>query len=318
VTRQTATTARAGRQPPIQKTNPDNPLVVAAQLVAALAAAGGLVALGIQVRHARRAVKRDRTVAFMDRFISPEFAPLASRTKSFLELVDAGDAVEKIQAWEAAAHAGEACLPRTPRHPTAPKASKNDVFNLLSFFEIIGAAHTLGQLDEEAFMRTFGPAPVEFFVSGWWFVCWARAGQVRVERDSVAWSGFEDLVRRQLELDNRFKAWFGPLRTVRLLVLPDAGTAGALDWSLCARLSRALSEHRESHHVVTGGTFLDDGCAGGPVVSTVIAVPTHLSFDARAWKAQVERAEQMQWQLRRRGFRALEDLIRKLPPDVTA
>ncbi len=306
-------------------------VLLVAQILGIFSAFGGLVFLGRQVRaanaataaairqakaandqnlHAQADAKRRRTTEFQEKFTSPEFGVAHARVLSYLDAEDARDVVEKIQAWVTAAYAEKDCLPRTPRSLSAPKASKIDVASVFGFYENMGAAYRLGQLDEEAFHRTFGPVPAQNFADAWWFICWAREGRFRQATQPTDYSEFEDLARGTLEREPNFKEICKANASIRVIALPDTRVTDGLAWHLCGRLSRALSSHTDFPFDARRAASSSTG--PGLIVSSVIAVPNDLGLDACRWLKEVKLAKRLEEQLKQMARPELEAVLREL------
>jgi hypothetical protein len=263
---------------------------------ATAAAVSQATAANHQNRHSQLSAKRQRTTTFQEQYTSHEFAVLTSRVDGYLDARDARDAVQKIQAWETAGHGTESSLPRTPRSTSAPKASKVDVVSVFGFYENMGAAYQLEQLDEEAFHRTFGPVPALDFARAWWFICWNRDGEFRSAGQPGDYSEFEDLVRKTLAQKPIYRDYCKPKASIRVIALPDSKVADEVAWDLCGRLSQALSSNADLQFDL-GSTA--SGRTGEPsIVSKVIAIPNDLGLNACRWLKEVQAAEKLEKQLR--------------------
>jgi hypothetical protein len=211
-------------------------LVVLAQVIAALVALATLlllyrqvlaakeqiVALNKQIEDAGKNAKIERSLAFQQRFTGREFRTGGSLFTAYLDVDDARDAVEKIRAWQTAPHAEDPSLPRSPRDPGAPCPSKNEILQVLDFFEDLGTAFNAEQIAQEELVKSFGSTPVEIYTIGWWFLCWRRRGAPVAETE--LYEEFAQLVttiraKKPDLLEEK------PKSSVRLLAIPS-GTNG--------------------------------------------------------------------------------------------
>jgi hypothetical protein len=254
---------------------------------------------------ARGDAKRQRTVAFQEHYTHVDFLAVLARVLAFLDTTDARDAVQKIHAWEVAAHGELACLPRTPRDPSAPMASRIEVNYVFGFYENIGAAYQLGQLDVDAFELTFGPDPANVFVLAWWWVCWRRGGRLRPVGRQTVFAGLEDLVRWSHQKDPSFDLTPNP--EIRLLALPDSTYADAPTWDVCGRLSQAVGAF-PLQTLAIAPARPPSGGAGG-VVDRIVAVPGDLGLDPSGWLRQIKLAGALEEALRPLPRAGLERLI---------
>lgn len=186
-------------------------------------------------------------------------------------------------------------------------ASRNDVQSVFGFYENMGTAHRLGQLDEEAFHRTFGPAPADILSLGWWFICSRRNGCFRRQGEGAYFSEFEDLVRRIFEHEHAFRDEYKPNPLVRLLALPDLRYSDAAAWRLCEYLSQELSAGHLD--VPLPDPASADRGDQRRVVANVIHVPSDLGLDPCAWLKHVQAAKRLQARLRLMGRSELENLL---------
>jgi hypothetical protein len=287
-----------------------------AQIVGVAFALGGLVYLARYTAATRKLnqitladSKIHRTVTFQDHYTRPDFAAVASRVKAFLICQDADDALQKIRAFLRAPHAEKSCLPRTPRDPTAPMANRLDIQTVFGFYENVGAAEQLDQLNDDAFYRTFGPVPAELFSTAWWFVCWIRDGAFRPSGREMVFSEFEDLVRRTFEREPRFRQELKPNPDIRMLVVPADKDDDV--WELCGNLSRALSNAlRANPESLAPILALAPGQPDpAAVVSRVIAVPSDLGLDEDQWREFVEKASTLEKHLRAMTRHQLESFL---------
>jgi hypothetical protein len=292
------------------------------QMGAGVAAAFGLIALALQINtaekgvraankqieHAQDDARRQRTVAFQDRFTSPEFANVHARVKAFFVVKDARDVVDKIRSACAAPHAADPSLPRTPRDPDAPMASHIDLHNVLGFYENIGAAYKLKQLDTTAFERTFGPLPAEAFAIAWWYVCWKRGGKLREPGKPTAFAEFEDLARALVERHSLTAKELEDGRSFGAFVLPDAKCTDAAVWDLCGRLSAILD--KAPPLVALAPTAVSTWTLGEHrLVKTVIAVPPGIGIDQTVSEHYVRAAATLEARLRALTMPELEALV---------
>ena len=260
-----------------------------------------------QNRHAQMSAKRERTTTLQEQYTSYEFTLRNARVQGYLSACDARDAVQKIQAWENAGHGAEPSLPRTPRNPRAPHASKIDVVNVFGFYENLGAAYQLEQLDQEAFHRTFGPIPAMDFARAWWFICWSRGGAFRSGGQPADFSEFEDLVRITVTQKPAYRAYCKPTASIRFIALPDLRFADGVAWDLCGRLSQALSSNADLQ--LDFGSKAAGDASGRSVVSKVIAIPNDLGLDACHWLKQIKAAESLGESLRKVARPHLERVL---------
>jgi hypothetical protein len=269
----------------------------------ALAAIAAWVAYR-QFKHARREAHIARTLAFLEQMQDDAFQSKASLCMSYIDVEEdheigiVADCVEKIQAWELAAYAGEKSLPRSPRAAAdskAPSASINDVLAVFSFLERLGESYNQGLLDTPTIHRVISRNPIQIFITAWWFVVWQREGELtdllyrELETFVLSMRSHPDL--RDLD---RKTASSQPHARIRVLVLPDR-RADSQSWELCVHLSERLSRRAEAA-LLTIGQLLDvvaglvkaDGTPGAgptgtPVVHRVLAVPRSIEVRCSAW-----------------------------------
>ena len=188
----------------------------------------------------------------------------------------------------------------------------NDVDHVLGFFEDLGTARNCALLDDEVFVRSFGHAPVQIFMEAWWYICWARHGELGHE--SRIFGEFEKMVRWL-----RATASFAdtPNPAIRLLVLPsDPETAGWGAWNLCRDLSKALSEYpamgTQSVREGVGATIrplVATGATG--LFSEVVAVPP-LDVGTEDWTTELEEATRLLDHLQKLDPSGVRTLIQRL------
>lgn len=213
------------------------------QLVAAVAAAVGLWFLVQQVGITKRQFLGDRTRRFQEAYLDPAFYAAVTRTLAFLNADDAWDCLDKIKALHRRTHAGENCLPRTPKTTEdAPKASVQDVELVLGFYEDLGATYNREDIDQELIARTFGVPPVQVFTWGWWYVCWSRDGRLAGEGGEGTWSELEQMCKDLRTKDEELRE-FGHRPAVRFLCVPASANYSTSDvqWERARLLSYGLS-----------------------------------------------------------------------------
>lgn len=277
-------------------------LVGAAQIAAALAAVIGIPILVRTLRSTRDQVestelemiqantdaRTQRTLSFQDHYASREFRMIASRAFAYLDVDDAADAVDKVRAWRRARHAEDATLPRSPHDPGAPQASKNDVQQVLMFFEMLGTAHNNDLLVNEVLEQSFGTIPTQVFCAAWWHMCWLRDG--RLSGETELYVQFERLVK---ELRERPDLAAMTVRTeIRLLVLPAKDQTRDRVWLLARRLSLVLSERLERGESIgalltavrCAKLELRDGAADHcGLFDEIVAVPPSFDIELADW-----------------------------------
>ena len=301
-----------------------------AQVLAVLAAFGGLLAVRRQIIAAREQIeearkqvkaandqtvyaqadaKRQRTVAFQDRFTSPDFAAAHARVFAFLDVNDAHDAIDKIRSYCAAPHAEHQSLARTPRDPAAPMASRIDVNNVFGFYENLGAEYRLDQLDKPAFKHTFGPVPASAFRTAWWYVCWRRGGTLRRPGELAVFAGFEDLAREIAKGTPSLHGDSSEEASIRVLVLPDKRYADSIVWDLCGRLSATLSAPSVSLAEWAARAPHCGDADEGSVVQEVIAVPPDHGHDWVRSRKSAEDVDVLRRWLRTLDRQGLEGIL---------
>lgn len=280
-----------------------------------------------QISHARADAQFQRALMYQDHYTSREFRAIASRMLAYVDADDAADAVVKLRAWELAGHAEAACLPRSPRDPRAPQPCKNDVLQVLGFFEVLGTSFNSKQIDRDVLERSFGTIPTQILCTAWWHLCWLRDGRMRDE--TQLYVQFQDLVTA-LRRDREDLQEMTPNAKIRLLALPPAG-AQASTWRLAAQLSSALSARLAAGdscaRVLTDvrcaklGIRVDAAARAG-LISQVILVPPTIDVTARDWAAQRRAADQLVEPLGALDASELQRLVAKLAdrdrlPDAT-
>jgi hypothetical protein len=305
-------------------------LVGGAQIVAAVAAAVGIPILvrtlkatsvqlaftEIEIETANADARIQRSLSFQDQYANREFRMIASRAFAYVDVDDAADAVDKIRAWRRARHAEDPALPRSPRDAAAPQASKNDVQQVLNFFEMLGTAHNNELLVDEVLDQTFGTIPVQIFCAAWWHVCWLRGGCLHDE--TQLYIQFEGLVK-----DLRARpdlAAMAPNAKVRLLMLPAEGQ-GDRTWRLARRLSAALSARLQSGESM-GELLTAVRCAklgirvgAAPqcgLFGEILAVPPTFDVDLADWAGPRDDAQRLLKPLGELDEHGVERLIVRL------
>jgi hypothetical protein len=273
-------------------------------------------ALNKQIKETSDDAKIERSLAFQQRFTGREFRTGGSLFVAYLDVDDARDAVEKIRAWQIAPHAEDPSLPRSPRDPGAPSPSKNEILQVLDFFEELGTAFNADQIAQDELVKSFGSTPVQIYTGAWWFLCWRRRG-VPIDETKL-YDEFAELVCRIRKetphlLDEK------PTSSVRLLAFPSGNNGW--EWRACAEFSELLSRRLDEHPELTLERVVGDAicCAASvprvgeaELFAQVIAVPADIAPDTEDWRHQREAANRLKHQLRGRDHRALEQIMRNL------
>lgn len=231
-----------------------------AELVTALVTTVTVGVIAYEVFAARRDASTERTRGFQERYHGREFRSTASLAMSFFQARDARDCIDKIEAWHARPHAEAPCLPRTPpRGEDAPRAALNDVQQVAGFFEDLGTAYNRGDLTRGVIHDSFAVAPVDVFVTAWWYVCWIRGGRL-LDEGVKLWEQWERMVKGIRAAG--VVARSDPEMPAGLLCLPfDQESAPRGEWRRSRQLSEALDRHsadlrpvldclRESHPAI--------------------------------------------------------------------
>lgn len=153
-----------------------DPLARALAVTTALVAVLTLPIVAFQLRSTRKAARDERTAKFAERYSAKDFQDVVSPVLSFLKVEDVRECIIKLEAYERRRHASEQVLPRDRARPDGPKASVNDIFQVLYFLEELGAAYNGGELTRRKIHVTFPEPPVQLFTVGWWYICWRRGG----------------------------------------------------------------------------------------------------------------------------------------------
>jgi hypothetical protein len=272
--------------------------------------------LNAQTEQAREEARIERSLSFQERFTGREFRTSGSLFMAFLDVDDARDAVEKIEAWQLAAHAEENALPRSPRDSAAPSPSKNDILQVLDFFEALGTAFNSKQIAQDALMKSFGSTPVQLYNEAWWFLCWRRRG--RPTDETELYREFDRLVRR-IRHEDPDLARYRPNAGVRLLAYPHGDDRW--DWDVCAEFSDLMSRRLVEHPGLTLGHVVGDAlcCAASlprdeeaALFADVIAVPPEVAPSFEDWRDQREAATRLRERLRGLDSVGLEAAMRNL------
>lgn len=224
------------------ETNPQADLldwaVGSAQIVGVVIAAVAAVFIYFQIRDGRKSARVERSLAYLQRYAERELRQRVAAVTAYLSVSNTRQCVVHIQAWQVASHAEAATLPRAKPAPSAPRASKNDVREVLDFFEELGAAFNRGLLDNDVVLRTIGSIPAPFLERAWWFIVWRRRG--RSVPDTQLYAELENMVRA-LQMAEPASKRFKPNDEIRLLAELDPD-ATAEDWEQCGRLAECLSD----------------------------------------------------------------------------
>jgi hypothetical protein len=143
-----------------------------AQFVTAAAAVFAAIAIPLQLRANRRQARETRTADYYRRFQEPGFSELSSRAWSFLRAEGTAERVRRRQAWSAATHGNERSLPcgaTALESRFLPRASPNDVWITVSFFEEMAEAYNAGLLDQHSVARLFRTVIRQFYEPMEWF-----------------------------------------------------------------------------------------------------------------------------------------------------
>jgi hypothetical protein len=208
-----------------------------AQILAVLAAVLGAIWVYRQVVDARKAAKVERSLAYLGRYAEREFRQRVAAVTAYLRVTGARQCVAHIQAWETAPHAEADCLPRARPDGSAPHARKNDVYEVLDFFEELSGAFNGRHLDRDVLLRTLGSVPAQFLQMTWWFITWRRRGESLPE--TRLYAELETMVRTlRDDEEKRFKR-LKPHPQIRVLAVTRRGAAPG-EWERCGRLAAVL------------------------------------------------------------------------------
>lgn len=235
-----------------------------AQVVTAVAAIVGIPLISAQIWVGQRQAKSARTASFLERLAARDLRGLRSRVLGFLTVEDAADCVRKLQAYHGRLHADDDCLPPAAARPWAPRATVNELEEIMSFFEEMGAAYSRGELVDRVMHVTFPLIPVQFYATGWWYLCWVRGGgwvpprQGWLDRrvaplagDTELWQQWQWMVQDLREKVPDTKA-FAPAARVRVFCLPpDPDAASHAQWETATRWSVALNAQVDSLPTLT-------------------------------------------------------------------
>jgi hypothetical protein len=244
---------------PVRTEPKSDPVARWLSIITAGVAVFGVPFVVAQLRGTRRAGRDQLTARFAERYDAREFQSVASRALSFLRVVDATECVTKLEAFHRRQHADHACLPRARDRPLGPMASVNDLFEVLGFFESLGAAYNRKELTRRKLHETIPAPPVQFFTEGWWWICWDRGG---------GWVGRKPwrripprfLTAPQTDLHIQWEWMVKALKrsvvsvadmdaTTSRLVLclpPSADRTRSVPWSRARRLSKLFSDYGEA------------------------------------------------------------------------
>jgi hypothetical protein len=318
----------------VKTDNQDDELDRILQVITALGAGLGVPFIALQVLFARRAEKDQRTAAIFARYSTREFQSVASQTLSFLRVKDAVECLRKAEAFERRAHADDHCLPRARDRPNGPKASLNDLFEVLSFFEDLGAAYNRNDVTRRKVHEQLPTPPVQLFTEGWWYICWRRGGKApggkpwRFTPERLVRSGetnlyaqFEWMVKtlkkRVPSLRDEDKDTDAEAKTRLVLCIPAARhQASSADWTRARSLSKLISAHPAE--ITTLADSLEQRCAdsGAPRHSEdaspckVVIVPKSIDEDRDEAKRRQWLAQRLECALARLPHEDVEDTIR--------
>src|SRR3954452_71343 len=276
--------------------------VGAAQIIGVLVAAVGVWYVYRQLRDQRadadedrKKIQIERTLNVVQRYADPQLRKRVAKVGAYVGATNAATCVAHIAAWATAAHSEEESLPRATGSPRGPRASRNDVFAVLDFFEDLEAQYNEDLLHKRVFSRTIAPLPVGFLARAWWLVLWRRGhGPVRDSK----YAELESMVRRLRSERPDLKEAERPAAKVSVLALPDREPqASAADWDRCKRLSHVLNEKlgaqdakwhdrgESLREAVRSAGATAAGPAPGPKL-WLLPVPTDLGDDRGRWQRQ--------------------------------